>query len=466
MWQVKGWLLAAGGCVLAVLSGCTPPSAEECSLSRRPTFQVGDMVETEARRSVTTSVWTTDGKLVQDQHSTRSARLRQSVMATNSAGRVAKFLQYLDGAVQRESSTQPSRFAFSKTVHLKTVCAVASRDDGTFEGDPATVASPDMASLSSLQVELVKALLLGHRRFLAFPEGLAGLMPAEPVRIGHSWEPSRQAIDRWARSDPAGQRIGSRVQTARFRLASVLDGVARVEAELQLAARITGVEVRPAVTATYWIDTRTGRWLNASQKVSVAFRHEGLLHRAATETTTVVRFRPGDGRPPTVPARLHGLGWPRPAKDTNSYKDRENGFSLDVPPGFARQEAAGEGSGAVTFASLEGGRVTVEITPLRQPVSFEELLPAILANLKNSLAGYQLTDRDQVTLPDNVPGALFIWKLTGGEAPLTVVAMAAVHERRLVRLTAVAPDDAGAADRMRTMARTLRVFSPVASGVE
>jgi hypothetical protein len=447
-------LLAA--CLLAC--GCAAQRGPVYDLRKIPTFRPGDRAVLSRVNTSTTIATTTDGQVVDDTRETTTAKLVETVLAVDAAGRVQRFRTEAGDVVRQVEAPRPKEQAFTAAIELKTVLADAARAGSVFEGDPRTVASPDMTQLSAPQIALVKELLLGSQKFAAYPEDFAVLMPARAIPVGHTWRPSKQALEHWVALNPVSGKMSGRVEEAHLTLASVSDGVATVKGEFRLSAVARGIKISPEVAVTMQIDTRTGLWGNRSGEVRIRARHEGVSVISTTGGGTTVRLERGGGEAPALPAGLKKLGWAAAGEDTNSYKNYMAGVSLNVPAGYAPQEPApGE---IAKFSSPADTHVTLRITDVRKPVEMDDLLPSVIENLKAAMKGYSLVEHERFSLPDNVPAALVLGRIGEGDQRVTLVSVVAIEGRRIVAVTAAAPSKPLLVDEIKRVAKTLRVFEP------
>lgn len=443
------------GCNGVDLGGGDTPASGAYDLSRRPAFRPGDVVYWSTVRETETLVQTTDGQVVRDRHSRTTGQMAQVVLAVDEAGRPTRLRMRASDVARDVSSSRPRSAAFADTIRFETVMGEARREGGQFKCDPSTLASADMPAPSAGQIALMKDVLLGPRRFQGWSADTAALMPSGPVAIGGTWQPPAAALRAWS---PGPNWT---VRAAQLKLTAVRDGVADVQGRFELAAETGDREVTAQATKRWLIDTETGVWLNESSTTEARTRSGGFARVHRLSANKAVRVHRGEGRAPARPDGLHDVGWSPAGPDTNNHRDTEQGWSLDLPAGCSEVDNGSARTAA--FECEDGIRVEVRKQAVSRPVEPAARLADMRRRIGESLEGFTPGEEQRLLLAGGVPAALMEGSFLRGGRKRALVALVAVDGGRMAAVTLAGPDSADARKRMRSTARSLRLFAPTPS---
>jgi len=456
------WIATAAG-ILALLA---PAAAEDEThlLSKMPRYRAGDRSASRSvsvqRRQVTES----ESKKVLDTGSKRMTVERvDEVLEVDSSGKVTAFRTTLKSAALAADRSAPAEAAFSAEVLLRQVHFVARRRGLKFAVDTTTIASEAHESLRASQIALLKEIADDDMDLVGYPEADALLLPDKPVPVGHTWEPSREVLDRWTAASPAAQQVKGKASGARFRFVSVENGIARVQGVITVSGVIQGQTIRFEANVTADIDIATGRWRSKNSSGDVRVPLGGVLAVFHMQDTATAVYTAGGGTASALPEGLHEIGWTAPGPDRNSYRDPAAGFSIDVPKGWQAEKGPGQGKVAQFSGHGDEASVVVNITDRGRPTDIRDILRPFLEAMKQNVPDFALQGTEQVDLPGHVPGILVSANSHGGKIRLLM--LLAFHGERVIQFTGGAPlaEPAMIAEVLK-MLRAARVFDPDVTG--
>lgn len=170
-------------------------------------------------------------------------------------------------------------------------------------------------------------------------------------------------------------------------------------------------------------------------------------------------FTRGTGKASKLPAKLFKLGWKPPGKDTNSYKNVANGFSITVPQGYVVQKKRPPGMErpVALFRNKQGMFIAVSCHEIARPIDADEYVPRWKGGMRASDPQFEVVEQNELALAGNVPGVLLTCTRRGGK--WLVLALLAFDGPRIFELTAVGrPGMKQRLPELRDAFQNLRVF--------
>ena len=449
------------GAVAAALLGmaCPLPAGQKLyHLRKIPKFRVGDKAIQKLTDSDVSSM-ASGGKIVQERRRRKESHCVHEVLEVDRAGKVQAFRVTIVSAKAHIvlEGAEPGK----KDVAIEKIHFIARRKGLYFQGDRTTVVSEKAAKLKASQIWLLKESCTRGMSFAAYPESDVMFFPAMPVPVGHSWKPSRKVLNEWLKADPAAKATGGKALLVEMKFVSIKDDIALVKGDVLVEAYLPGAKRKLEIPGVFtWnIDTGSGRWAGYATSSAFSYKNEGATFKTRFRREQTSTFRAGKGKASALPGKLFKLGWKPPGKDTNNHKDPGNGFSLNVPTGYAPIKLKPGGLGLAEFENKLGAKIRVYGGFKLVPVDVEEYVRFIEAAMRQAKSDYKLVERKNLVLPGNVPAALLVWQPGDAEAP--VLTLTAFDGRRVltVRGTASTADKRNVAE-MREVLKTFRVFKP------
>lgn len=447
--------LFAAACLGASAAAWAEPKLYH--LSKVPKFRVGDRARSKYTETQTRTVTLTGGAIGEKKTEREEGRSINEVLEVDAAGKIQAFRVTIVSEKVTEAVSLPKPRASKKDTALEKIHFVARRKGSKLYPDPTSVVGEKAGKLKASEISVLREHLEGDVKFPGWAELQAGLMPAQPVPVGHAWEPSRQAMDRFAEESEKAKKMGGKLLGAKFELVSVTDGVPLVKGVLRVEAIVAGKREAMTANLTAKIDTESGLWLEEVMSMATSIKRDGLTFDMTSQGETRRVFTRGSGKASALPAKRFDLGWKPPGKDTNSYKDLREGFSLAVPEGFAARDQAKGRSVIAELVNKQGLVITVTSEHLGRLADFKELLPAFMRATKRTVPDYEVARQEQLALPGNVPAVLLVGKAYEGK--VVIYTVMALDGPRLLSVSTAAPAGNQAfRDQMRKVARSLRVF--------
>lgn len=411
-----------------------PPAQKLYHLRKTPSFRVGGRAVTRDRDDDIIKVTAPDGAVVKESWRSRASHRVDEVLEVDGAGRIQAMRVTFVRATWR-AGDKPDK-PKGPVVAIEKVHFTARRKGRHFEADTTTVASAAARKLTASQTWLLKEYLKETVSFGGYPEPDVILLPAEPVRVGHAWKPTRPALDAWAEASPAAKRIQAKAVSAGFRLPSVREGVAAIEGTVTVRATLGGQKLAVPFRLSAKIDTNSGLWVaqTTSGKLSmVAGEALVTMDRRGEEAAT---FTSGGGKASAAPAGAFKIGWPRPGKDTNNHADKANGFSLNVPKGYKPRKAGLDEGILAAFANEAGSAITVGQGTGDRPMDADQYVRNFTVLMRRSVPDYAVAERKDPVLPGNVPAVLLRGTAQAGE--VTLLTLSALDGPRVVTVSGTA----------------------------
>lgn len=431
------------------------------NLRKVPTFGVGDRVRCLATGRSRSGVFGKDKKLLLDDRRASTGEIVREVLTVDGSGGVASLRQTVVSAEVTTTATAPKDRAFRKTVRLAGILGTAEYVGGRLQTDTTSIVGAKGKLLTASQIALLKRMFVDSVRFGAYDPPDAALLPPRPVAVGETWLLDGGSLAKWAQSRRETRRLGATVLSGRMRLVKVDDAVATVSGELHLQAKLGGVTVRPTMRLTFTLDLSSGRRRSESVYLSLVARiakDKDLVLEGRSSVAMV--YSAGSGTASALPGDLGRLGWDPPGRDRNRFKDPSRGLSLDPPPDYRAQVPPG-GDAVASFACKAGGHVVLSMREMNRPLDFPDVVPQAMENLKATVKGFELLDKESLVLPGNVPAVLVRGRGLGGKA--FVIRLIAIDDKRVVSVSGTAPGERPFFQTELTrIVRTLRVFAPVA----
>jgi hypothetical protein len=445
--------------IIALLSVCL--AAEFClaqeakfDLSKKPALRPGDVVASTSTSNDTMEI-AVGGKVVQTVKRTKQATSRDEVLAVNASGAPTELRVTMQSAQEDESAAPPGD---GKKTSLRDLIFTVKRDGNQYVCDTSSLLAKDANALRASQIALLKDITKPASEWDGYPERDIDLMPRAPVTVGHEWEPSADALKKWTEDRPLPKGASVRVRGAKFKLTAAEGKVAVVEGNVSMTISETGADTEVEARLTCRIDTQTGRWLGKGFRATLVRKQGEATVKMEGASRTVFGFTPGAGKPSPAPEWKNKIGWAKPGPDTNSFQEKEGGISLNVPKDFKPVEVEKPGSIVARFAWQEA-QASIAVTLDRTPTSLdlEDLVPAAIAGMKESIEGYKVLQQTPLTLPNNVPAMLLT--ATAMDGKLNLITIMGIDAKRCVSVTAGAqPQSAATVEKLTAIVKTLRVF--------
>ncbi len=311
-------------------------------------------------------------------------------------------------------------------------------------------------SLTAPQFQLLRDVVQEVDRLPSLPSERY-LLPDKPVAVGDRWSPSKKRQAQWVRegdvpvADPNGVSM---------KLKSVDDeGIATVEGRLGLIIKPGGASIPLTGHLLARIDTNTGRWVSQSitSNDTSTFRGAEITYQARESKAT--SSRAGNGKVPRLPSKLNDIGFEYSQKDTNNYRDVMTGISLYVPDDYKQVKHNPNSDQIALFRNRSGMQIAVTRSDLLVPTESDELLKALRKNLRSSIDDYKIIEEDAMMIASGVP-ATFI-EAKGFDGTVWIYTLVAFAGDQMYSISTAAPiDSPKIATEMRTVARSLRIYSP------
>jgi hypothetical protein len=423
-------------------------------LAKKPTFRPGDSVTLDSNRQSAKEV-TAGGKVTESEKETLVFSERQEVLAVDAAGAPAEVRLTILSADLEETA---GLLKETRKTAIRDLWLTGKRDGTHFVWDTAMLAAKEPnALLKASQVALLKRLVGQPGDWDAYPED-AVLLPKSPVPVGHAWSPAAEDLQKWVENSPAAKSLSAKVRGASFKLVSAAGQTAVVEGNVSATAAKDDMAIDLSATLHCRIDTQSGRWTENGEKLSLTVKSKEALVQAGGTDRTAIQFAAGAGKPSAAPAWKNDLGWAKPAADTNSFKDKLHGVSLNVPEECKAEEVKEAGPVFARFRSAD--RCAIAITAQQTPILLDVedvATPAIESLKKSSIEGYEVVRKESLTLPNNVPAFLIVG--TSRTSGIHVITIIGVDGRKCISVSLAAPTTGKwTADRLVEFAKTLRSF--------
>ena len=441
-------------------------SSRVYDLRKVPRFAPGDVVTRMHSETYRSTFADREGEPTREMLIVVDATESQRVTKVDEAHRVTGFLDRVESATMKTTRKYGGKAIETGSVELSDVWCLVRRSGRTFRTDTTTIASRTVRSLTASRLGLLKRFFHDRMAFHAWTETNALLMPPTPVRVGGEWEPEAKALKLWYESGSRGRKLKIDRPAGTFQLVSVRGGVALVRGTVTFAFRLGETPARARMNLSCRIDTATGRWLTQSVNSQLTADMGDLVFRMNVTAAGTMVFRPGAGeRPATAPAKLYDLGWAPPPRDTNRYRNRSAGVSIDVPPTWRPTEVPKDDPVVAAFESDNNRGISITVRDAHRPMDMDELLPTVVSNLHRAIPNYLVLEKRGVALVGNVPAALITGE--GHNGSHTIVTLVAIDGMRLVSVSAgVRGDRPGDVAELKRIVKTLRVFEPDLSGKE
>ncbi|MBI5723983.1 MAG: hypothetical protein HZA50_08505, partial [Planctomycetes bacterium] len=394
-------VLAAITAVL-VLGGSA--AAEEFDLSKVPVLKVGDQFIAKTASQSSTIVQTADGKIVKDTIEKTEKTSIFEVLAVDEVGKAKEVRRTVVTA--RKDMQSKALEKGQKEVVIDEVVGTLKKDGLKFAADTTTITSPKMKELTASQIALVKGIFDDSTSLPGYSEDDALLLPSKPVAVGGTWDVDRDKLDKWAEASSASRKVNGKAKSAKFKLASVTDGIADIAGVVDVSVTIAGKAIDFEWHFKAKIDTRTGIWQAKSSENSPECKIDQVTLKGNETSSTTIEYKPGSGKASEPSANMNKLGWAAPGKDDNSFKDAAKGISLDIPKDYETEKPDPQ-TGVQKFTSNKNTSVGLNASSLPILMDLEEFGPLILKGLKE-IDDYELVSKNAIKLPGNVPGELLV----------------------------------------------------------
>lgn len=457
---MKNYLTAvlAASIVLGIASAL-PADEKLYHLSKVPKFRVGDKAISQKMEVSDYSITTSGGKVVNREKTRKETHIVYEVTKVDETGRIQAFRVSIISAGKQFDIEVPQRDG--KKIAIDKIHFLARHNGLKFDADTTTVVSEKSVSLKASHVWLLKGHCKDGISFPMYPEDDALLFPREPVRVGHTWKPTRKTLDKWAEAGCAARDLEGKAFSAEFLFVSVTGAVALIEGKIVLEADLEGKRVKLTARLTAKIDTRSGRWVGGASYGTIAAKRRDITMKMVGREEEKAAFKSGDGKVSLLAGKLFKIGWKRPGKDTNNYTDKVNGFSLNIPVGYTAQKVDPEGRFKAQFADKRGMVIVVLSDRNDYPVDIDDVMKNFQTDMRRtgSMPDYVISKKEKVTLAGNVPGILVTGKAFIGL--IAVQTVVAIDGMRVLSASAGVPR--GEKDMRNKLKKTLlafRLFKP------
>lgn len=450
-----------GVLVTAVLAAAAVVSAapKTYDLAKVPKFRVGDRVAVSGSSDLTRVITRDTGEIANSDRQRKQMRQIFEVLEVDSAGRILTLRRTIVLARLRASATAGGKLAYNKQVAIEMIHFVGRRKGLTFQPDTTTVVGEKSKKLTASQIGLLKEYCKADMDFAGYSEVNALLMPAGPMAVGQRWKLKPAALKKWFELRRESKAFVYKLLGSAFRLVSVRGDVATVEGLVRVEMAVAGKKVLFPLKLTARIDTKSGRWVERAMTTSftVKFPEDKAALKVDGNRKESFTFTAGTGQAATLGRKLFDLGWKPPGKDTNSYKDLHNGFSLNVPEGFAPQAIPPGRKDLARFTGAGNARIIVSSRTSDRPADIEEYAVGMPIGIRKSLKDYRVVVAKEITLSNNVPALLLVGR--AAQDKLGMVTLVAIDGSRVLTVSTVYPSALPDMDaKMREVVTSLRLF--------